>query len=299
MTEISKFIRSAPAKSSQTYPTPTDTLSSSLNQCFSQEPSQDTQLIVVGDAGVGKSTLLNALLGQEAAWVSFGKQTTQVIRPYRLSSPVGDLVLYDSPGLGSHHDRGEDKATLANIERLLPQCDVILIVIDAVSRQHQNVARLYRNYLARRSCLDKVIFVLTRCDAIPVVAGPDAGRWDERNNCPDHHLNRTIHNLIQTLKGDKILAVESLPTTAKTPTMIAVSAARRWNLVSLLKRILDVCQTPEAKLNLLLQARGIRQADVQVAARPTSGPEDYTLENLITDMSQLFGSDMSQLFGEP
>ncbi len=301
MLEVERLANSSvQAEAAKVNPAEADWVSRYLHSRSGQLAKQDISLIVLGDAGVGKSTLLNALLGRDAAQVGFGHQTTATIGRYRLSSAAGDLLLYDTPGLGSHHDRGEDKQTLARVERLLPQCDLVLVVIDAVSRQHHNVARLYRNYLCRRDCLHKVIFVLSRCDAIPSLAGPEGGKWDERYNCPDSRLNRTIHSLIQHLQGQQILAVDALPEALPPPTFIAVSATRRWNLVSLLKLSLDACQTASAKLNLLLQTQAAFRGDLRPPAALQSGAEaqSYTLESLIEEMHHLFGEDVGRLFGE-
>ncbi|HEY8557677.1 MAG TPA: GTPase, partial [Actinomycetes bacterium] len=54
---------------------------------------------LVGRPNVGKSTLLNALLGQKLAIVSDKPQTTRSVVRGVLHRPEGQAVLVDTPGL--------------------------------------------------------------------------------------------------------------------------------------------------------------------------------------------------------
>ena len=54
---------------------------------------------LVGRPNVGKSTLLNALLGQKLAIVSDKPQTTRSAVRGVLHRPEGQIVLVDTPGL--------------------------------------------------------------------------------------------------------------------------------------------------------------------------------------------------------
>ncbi|KAL1945002.1 hypothetical protein VTO73DRAFT_2622 [Trametes versicolor] len=60
------------------------------------------EVIVTGRANVGKSTLLNAVLGRRSLLHTSKKPgRTQTLNYYRVGSPPGHLVLVDAPGYGS------------------------------------------------------------------------------------------------------------------------------------------------------------------------------------------------------
>ncbi|MBQ5546673.1 MAG: 50S ribosome-binding GTPase, partial [Acetobacter sp.] len=51
-------------------------------------------IFILGKTGVGKSSLINTVFGQEVAKVGEGKPVTQEIQEYR--SPKYPLTIYDS-----------------------------------------------------------------------------------------------------------------------------------------------------------------------------------------------------------
>ena len=87
---------------------------------------------LVGRPNVGKSTLLNALLGQKLAIVSDKPQTTRSAVRGVLHRPEGQIVLVDTPGL--HKPRTLLGQRLNDLVRgTLSEVDLVLQLVDAVA----------------------------------------------------------------------------------------------------------------------------------------------------------------------
>ncbi|HEY2980341.1 MAG TPA: GTPase Era, partial [Anaerolineales bacterium] len=85
---------------------------------------------IVGRPNVGKSTLVNALLGQKIAAVSHKPQTTRRRQLGILTTPSAQLILVDTPGIhNARHKLGEFLNQEA--EAALKDVDVILFLVDA------------------------------------------------------------------------------------------------------------------------------------------------------------------------
>jgi GTP-binding protein Era len=87
---------------------------------------------LVGRPNVGKSTLLNALLGRKVAIISAKPQTTRSVIRGVLRRPQGEAVLVDTPGL--HKPRTLLGQRLNDLVRgTLAEVDLICFMVDAAA----------------------------------------------------------------------------------------------------------------------------------------------------------------------
>jgi GTPase len=87
---------------------------------------------IVGRPNVGKSTLLNAFIGQKVAIISNKPQTTRNRIAGVLNRPHAQIIFLDTPGIHKpHHRLGEHLNRVA--QATLPEVDVILFVVDGTS----------------------------------------------------------------------------------------------------------------------------------------------------------------------
>ena len=87
---------------------------------------------LIGRPNVGKSTLLNSLVGEKVAIVSDKPQTTRHRIQAVLTRPDAEIVFIDTPGLHKpKHRLGEYMTNVA--QRTIPDVDVILFVVDGAA----------------------------------------------------------------------------------------------------------------------------------------------------------------------
>ncbi|SIS66637.1 GTPase Era [Alicyclobacillus vulcanalis] len=118
---------------------------------------------LVGRPNVGKSTLLNALVGQKVAIMSNRPQTTRNrIRGVR-TSETSQMVFIDTPGIHKpKHRLGEYMVEIAL--RTLNEVDVVVLVVDATSAVHPTEVEIVKELERVRT---PVILALNKVDALP------------------------------------------------------------------------------------------------------------------------------------
>jgi GTP-binding protein Era len=127
---------------------------------------------VVGRPSVGKSTLVNACVGQKVAIVSRKPQTTRNRILGILTHEDAQVIFVDTPGIHQpQHKLGEYMVKAA--QKAVPDADLVLFVADVTvmpTEEDHQVARL----LARRrpprggtQYLSPIILVLNKMDHLP------------------------------------------------------------------------------------------------------------------------------------
>jgi GTP-binding protein Era len=132
---------------------------------MSREAHKSGFVAIIGKPNVGKSTLINALLGQKIAAVSPRPQTTRVRQRGILTLPNAQIIFVDTPGLHkSKHKLGEFLNQEA--QEALNGVDLILWLVDSSTSptdEDKSIADLLKSF-SRRTPL---VLVLNKTDLIP------------------------------------------------------------------------------------------------------------------------------------
>ena len=131
---------------------------------------------VVGRTNAGKSTLVNALVGEKVSIVSPVEQTTRNTIRGIVADPRGQLVLLDTPGL---HKAVGTLGTLLNrmARRSAAGTDITCVVFDASQEpQLEDIGWMQR--IAKEKP-EKAVFVLNKADKSPFFEKMFRDAWQE------------------------------------------------------------------------------------------------------------------------
>lgn len=214
-----------------------------------------------GGTGTGKSTLVNALIGQEVTQTGRQRPTTTTpvllvhpdfdlqgsgLDPHqfqvkRLDSPVlRDLILIDCPDPDTS-EAAEQGSNLARLRSILPHCDVLLYVS---TQQKYRSARISEE-LADAASGCRLVFVQSHADQDSDIRSDWKTSLAAKYQVPDMFFidsRRAIQEQAQGLRptGDFGRLQELLSSQLGVSRRVAV---RRANLIDLLEEVLSLSRT--------------------------------------------------------
>src|SRR5882672_9211267 len=128
---------------------------------------------LVGRPNVGKSTLLNRLVGEKMAIVSRRPQTTRTRITGIKHLPEAQIVFVDTPGL--HEAAGKLGQLMAKtVERALEDVDVVCLILEATGRPERLDATLLERLQSVRApvyaVVNKTDLVASKSKLLPLIA---------------------------------------------------------------------------------------------------------------------------------
>ena len=124
---------------------------------------------ILGRPNAGKSTLLNALVGQKLAIVSPKPQTTRtrilgiLEIPPQKSRPGGQVILIDTPGVHKP-DSSLGRTMMAEVRQALAGCNLLLLMVDVTQKFGREDQ--FALEMAQRSGTP-VLLLLNKIDRLP------------------------------------------------------------------------------------------------------------------------------------
>ncbi len=189
-----------------------------LSAILSYEP----KVGVLGKTGIGKSSLCNALFGQEICPINNVEACTREPKEVFLRIGGKGIKLLDVPGVGENEKRDREYAEL--YRKLLPEFDLVLWLIKADDRANAKDQEFFQRILKPHIDQGKpFFFVASQVDKID-----PCREWDEKRHEPGPHQLQTIQR-----KVIYIASQFSVPTSKVVP----VSAIEGYNLTTLVDEI--------------------------------------------------------------
>jgi len=127
---------------------------------------------IVGRPNVGKSTLLNRLVGEKISIVSRKAQTTRHRIAGILTRPDAQFVFVDTPGFQTRHASALNRAMNRGVTQALADVDVVVFVVEAghFDAQDKTVVRLLPKDRPVILAVNKIDQLKEKTELLPIMA---------------------------------------------------------------------------------------------------------------------------------
>lgn len=174
---------------------------------------------IFGKTGVGKSSLCNALFGQDICEISDVEACTRNTKDVLLNLGAGKgIKLIDVPGVGESSERDKEYSEL--YANLLPELDLVLWLIKADDRAFSRDEKFYKNIVKPHIDQGKpFFFVLNQVDKIEPIR-----EWNDEKHEPSEKQFFNIHKKIKDVANYFNIAESRI---------IPISVTEKYNLAKL------------------------------------------------------------------
>lgn len=192
-----------------------------INNRLSNILNYEPKIGVFGKTGVGKSSLCNALFGQDICSISDVEACTRDAQEVILNLGGNGIKLVDVPGVGESSERDEEYGKLYS--QLLPELDLVLWLIKSDDRALASDENFYKNVVKPHIDEGKpFFFVLNQVDKIEPFR-----EWNEEKHEPGPKQFQNIDRKVKDVANFFDVASSSV---------IPVSANEKYNLTELVDR---------------------------------------------------------------
>ena len=193
---------------------------------------------IVGNPNVGKSTLMNQLVGERISIATFKAQTTRHRIMGIVNTPDMQIVFSDTPGVLKPNYKLQE-SMLAFSESALADADILLYVTDVVENPEKNIDFLEKV----QKMTIPVLLLINKIDELKVEGG--IKKDEELHTSNIKHQTREAKHRTSTLTpqtSQQLLnsIVERWHTLLPNAEILPISAKNKFGVDMLLKRIKEL-----------------------------------------------------------
>ncbi|PIR95046.1 ribosome biogenesis GTPase Der, partial [Candidatus Falkowbacteria bacterium CG10_big_fil_rev_8_21_14_0_10_37_6] len=186
-----------------------DAICNSLNLKITNEVQNDKQtikVVILGKPNVGKSSLLNAILGENKVIVSAHAHTTREPQDITIEYKNNQIKFIDTAGIVKHTSKATKdpmiKIGISKSLSSLKKCDIALLVIDIADELSHQETKLTDNILQ-----DKVNLIIV------------ANKWDKIEDKDAKTTTKQIYTTLPFVQWAPIIFLSALHKTKTTQLM--------------------------------------------------------------------------------
>ncbi|MBM94521.1 MAG: GTP-binding protein [Oceanospirillaceae bacterium] len=235
---------------------------------------------VMGKTGVGKSSLCNALFGEDVCEVSDVEACTREQQSVTLNTGGRGIQLVDVPGVGESRERDDEYREL--YRTLIPETDALFWVLKGDDRAFSTDENFYKYIVKTYIDKGKPFFVvLNQVDKIEPYR-----EWDVSQRCPGV---TQFHNIEK--KRAYVANAFGLPQSQ----VLAVSADERYGLVELVDELIHAL--PNDKKHIVIDQVEEEHRSQQAKEEAWSGFVDTVVEVIGGVVGKVVDVVVDRVFG--